>query len=81
MHLTFQNPYGRDAALIVDHLGWRVYRRLTKRLCFGIFGATILMEGLMGTPDFPEILIGVLLLAGLVWAIYNWTHPVKGSRQ
>jgi hypothetical protein len=29
----------------------------------------------MRTPDVPEILIGLGLLAGLFWALYNWTHP------
>jgi hypothetical protein len=29
----------------------------------------------MGTPDFDEILIALLLAAAAVWAIYNWTHP------
>ena len=29
----------------------------------------------MGIPDVPEILIGLGLVAGLVWAVYNWTHP------
>jgi hypothetical protein len=29
----------------------------------------------MGTPDVPGILIGLGLLAGIVWALYNWTHP------
>jgi len=25
--------------------------------------------------DVPEILIALGLVAGLMWAIYNWTHP------
>ena len=29
----------------------------------------------MGSLDVPEILIIMLLAAGLMWAIYNWTHP------
>jgi hypothetical protein len=29
----------------------------------------------MGTLDVPEVLIGLGLLAGLLWALYNWTHP------
>jgi hypothetical protein len=29
----------------------------------------------MGSLDVPEILIALGLVAGLTWAIYNWTHP------
>ncbi len=29
----------------------------------------------MGHLDVPEVLIAVGILAGIVWAIYNWTHP------
>ena len=35
----------------------------------------------MGSPDIPEMLIVVLLVAALMWALYNWTHPMKGSRR
>jgi type II secretory pathway component PulJ len=28
----------------------------------------------MRSPDVPEVLIGVSILAILVWAIYNWMH-------
>jgi hypothetical protein len=28
----------------------------------------------MRTPDVPEVLIGLGVLAGLFWALYNWTH-------
>jgi hypothetical protein len=28
----------------------------------------------MGRFDIPEMLIGVSLIAILVWAVYNWTH-------
>ena len=30
--------------------------------------------------DIPEVLIALLLVAGLVWAVYNWTHPMRGPR-
>lgn len=30
--------------------------------------------------DIPEVLIALLLLVGLVWAVYNWTHPMRGPR-
>lgn len=30
--------------------------------------------------DIPEMLIVFLLCAAVVWAIYNWTHPMTGSR-
>jgi len=33
----------------------------------------------MGTLDVPEVLIGLGLLAGLFWALYNWTHPHMNS--
>ena len=29
----------------------------------------------MRSPDVPEILLGLLLLAGLVWAAYHHWHP------
>jgi hypothetical protein len=29
----------------------------------------------MGELDAGAIVIGVLLLAGGAWALYNWTHP------
>ena len=28
----------------------------------------------MGQFDIPEVLIGVSILAVLLWAAYNWTH-------
>jgi len=28
----------------------------------------------MGSLDIPEILIALGVVAGLVWAVYNWTH-------
>lgn len=31
--------------------------------------------------DIPEMLIAVLLVAGLMWAVYNWTHPMPGPRR
>ena len=34
----------------------------------------------MRGPDIPEILIAVLLLGALMWAVYNWTHPMPGAR-
>lgn len=34
----------------------------------------------MRYPDIPEVLILVLLVAGAVWAAYNWTHPMTGPR-
>lgn len=30
--------------------------------------------------DIPEMLIVFLLFAGVVWALYNWTHPIAGRR-
>ena len=30
--------------------------------------------------DVPEMLIVFLLFAGLMWALYNWTHPVARRR-
>lgn len=30
--------------------------------------------------DIPEVLIALLLFAGLAWAVYNWTHPMRGPR-
>ena len=32
----------------------------------------------MGSLDVPEALIGVSILALLVWAAYNWTHRSAG---
>ena len=32
----------------------------------------------MRSLDFPEILIGLLTLAGLVWAAYHYGHPEPG---
>jgi hypothetical protein len=29
----------------------------------------------MPSFDVPEILIMAGILAGLAWAVYNWTHP------
>jgi len=29
----------------------------------------------MVTLDFPALLIGFLVIAGLVWSLYNRTHP------
>lgn len=29
----------------------------------------------MSTLDIPEVLILLGIAAGIVWAIYNWTHP------
>jgi hypothetical protein len=29
----------------------------------------------MGTLDVPEVLIILGILAGIGWAVYNWTHP------
>ena len=34
----------------------------------------------MVTGDVPEMLIVLLVIAGLIWALYNWTHPMKGTR-
>jgi hypothetical protein len=34
----------------------------------------------MRAPDVPETLILFLLFAGAMWAVYNWTHPMRGSR-
>ena len=34
----------------------------------------------MRGPDIPEMLIAFLLFAGLMWAVYNWTHPMTGPR-
>ena len=33
----------------------------------------------MGTLDVPEVLIGLGLLAGLFWALYNWMHSHVGT--
>jgi hypothetical protein len=35
----------------------------------------------MGRFDIPEVLIGVSILALLVWAVYNWTHRNPGGRK
>lgn len=29
----------------------------------------------MPSLDVPEILIVLGVVAGLMWAVYNWTHP------
>ena len=34
----------------------------------------------MGYLDMPGMLIGFLLFAGVMWALYNWTHPMAGPR-
>ena len=34
----------------------------------------------MRAPDIPEMVIVFLLVAGLGWAFYNFTHPAKGTR-
>jgi hypothetical protein len=34
----------------------------------------------MGHLDIPEMLIGFLLFAGFMWAVYNWVHPMTGPR-
>lgn len=34
----------------------------------------------MRPPDIPEMLIALLLVAGIMWAFYNWTHPMTGPR-
>jgi hypothetical protein len=35
----------------------------------------------MRTPDIPEVLIAMGLVAMLVWAIYNRLHPGVGRRK
>jgi hypothetical protein len=35
----------------------------------------------MGRFDIPELLIGVGILAILLWAVYNWTHRGAGVRR
>lgn len=30
--------------------------------------------------DIPEMLIAFLLFAGVIWAVYNWKHPMAGPR-
>ncbi len=35
----------------------------------------------MRTPDVPEILIAMSLIAMLVWAVYNRLHPGGGPRK
>ena len=35
----------------------------------------------MGRLDIPEVLIGMSILAILVWAIYNRTHPGVGRHK
>lgn len=32
----------------------------------------------MGSLDVPEMLIVAGILAGLLWAVYNWTHHGTG---
>jgi hypothetical protein len=33
----------------------------------------------MGPLDIPEVLIVLGLAAGILWAVYNWTHPHQGA--
>jgi len=33
----------------------------------------------MGPLDVPEVLIALLLVAALLWAVYNRTHPNVGA--
>ena len=33
----------------------------------------------MRALDVPEMLIGLGLVAGLIWALYNWTHSHVGT--
>jgi hypothetical protein len=33
----------------------------------------------MSTLDIPEVLILLGIVAGVAWAIYNWTHPHYGN--
>jgi hypothetical protein len=33
----------------------------------------------MRTLDFPEILLGLLTLAGFAWAAYHFRHPDPGK--
>jgi hypothetical protein len=35
----------------------------------------------MGRFDIPEMLIGVSIIALLLWAAYNRTHPNTGGRK
>jgi hypothetical protein len=35
----------------------------------------------MGPFDIPELLIGMGILALVVWAVYNRTHPEAGNRK
>ena len=35
----------------------------------------------MRTPDVPEVLIAMGLIAMLAWAIYNRIHPGKNPRR
>ena len=35
----------------------------------------------MASLDIPAMLILVLLVGALMWALYNWTHPMTGSRR
>lgn len=35
----------------------------------------------MVTLDFPALLIGFLVIAGLVWGVYNRTHPEARVRK
>jgi hypothetical protein len=35
----------------------------------------------MGSLDIPEVLIGMSILAILVWVAYNWTHRNVGERK
>ena len=35
----------------------------------------------MAKLDFPALLIGFLVLAGLLWGLYNRTHPESHGRK
>jgi hypothetical protein len=35
----------------------------------------------MGPFDIPELLIGMGILALVLWAVYNRTHPAAGGRK
>jgi len=35
----------------------------------------------MRSLDVPEVLIILGILAGLAWAVYNWTHPHASSHK
>jgi hypothetical protein len=38
-------------------------------------------SGAMGPFDIPELLIGMGILAILIWAVYNRTHPDEGRHK